>query len=183
MQRDTFWVSLAAFMHITFQPLMANWWFSQWVHPKSADNMALVYKLCGAFAVFWVARVLLMDESNRCTDSTHCSDSTFKMKRGCAHIQYLFPMRKSAPFIPSYFAFMFLWFIPVLFMQPMAKGVIAKAWLCMSVPLFMTLLLYYGILEACPSLSQEAASTWCILLVVTVMLHYLVLKTPKARSA
>ena len=179
MKQSTFWVSLCAFVHITFQPLLANWWFSQWVHTESMSNVKLVYKLCGAFAFFWVLRALFVNDGNRCTDQTHCSNSTFEMKRGCAHIQYLFEMKKSAPLIPSYFAFMFLWFIPVLFMKPTAKGNILKAWFCMAFPLMLTLLLYHLFFKSCKTVRHEAASTWCIIVVLTLVLQHLILETPQ----
>jgi len=151
------------YIHISFQPLFINIWFSNFISNKNMHYMLFIYKLCFIGGIFMLLRLYTINKNSDLCDTdveVGCAKNT-ELKLGPLHIMYLFKLKAPNYYIPSMFIHFFLFFIPIILLDvnkivylfsilgPILASVISKnkdevasIWCFISVPILIISLLY-----------------------------------------
>tara|TARA_Y100000589_G_scaffold328755_1_gene373592 strand:- start:301 stop:966 length:666 start_codon:yes stop_codon:yes gene_type:complete len=156
-------LSYLIYIHISFQPLIMNVWFSNFISKKNMDYMLFIYKLCFIAGIFMLLRINTINKNSDLCESdveVHCGKNT-ELKIGPLHIMYLFKLKAPNYLVPSMFIHFFLFFIPIILLDvnkivyvftvlgPILSWAIAKnkdeigsIWCFITIPIFIISLLY-----------------------------------------
>lgn len=143
-------LTIIIFVHIAFQPLITNIWYSNYIPKNMTASMNLVLKLCVVVAIFMLLRLhefIHVSDKDRCPETeTMCAKKTM-IQNGSKHIKYLFRMRTPDYMIPSVFILFFFMFIPPLFLK--------------INPVYYLSIVFGYILSYFIAEKNEIASIWC----------------------
>lgn len=144
-------LTILTFIHIAFQPLFVNLWYSNYIPKNKQSECRIILQLCIVAGLLYLPRIDSISTFNNkisCNPLAEemCGASTL-IQKGKTHMKYLFKMKAPSYLTPSSFIHFFLMFIPALFLN------------VEIIPYASTFIGW--ILSWVLSSSKEMAAVWC----------------------
>ena len=152
-------LSILIYIHIAFQPFIANLWFSNYIPQSYAPKMAVILQLCiiiGFFLLLRLNEIIAVPDDKLCNIrlESMCDTETL-IREGRSHLHYLFRVRAPDYTIPSIFVHFFFMFIPAILLK---------------IKLIPYLSIVFGYLLAnLLAFPKEVAAVWCTISVPSML--------------
>jgi len=153
-------LTIITFIHIVFQPLFVNLWYSNYIPHNKQSQSLIVLQLCIVAGVLYLPRLdMISSFKNNLSCNVLAEEmcgATTLIQQGKTHMQYLFKMKAPSYLTPSSFIHFFLMFIPALFLN-----VEMIPYLCTFIGWIMSYFL---------SNKKEMAAVWCTFSVPSMLI-------------
>jgi hypothetical protein len=155
-------LSYLTYIHISFQPLIMNIWFSNFISNKNKHYMLFIYKLCFIGGIFMLLRIYNINKTTILCNTKieeSCGVNT-ELKLGPIHIMNLFKLKAPDFWTPSMFLYFFMMFIPIILLD-----INKLIYLCIVLGLILSIIISKN--------KDETSSIWCFINVPCMIISLL----------
>ena len=155
-------LTVITYIHICFQPLVINIWFSNYIPDSYLPRMATIIQLCliiGLFLVLRLNEIIAVPDDKLCNIRREdMCDTESLIREGKSHLYYLFRVRAPEYTVPSLFVHFLFVFFPAILLK-------------IKVIPYLSIVVGY-IIAYLISYPKEAAAVWCAFSVPSALISF-----------